>query len=155
MLQGILSGTISLVLVGNFLKLSKTVFFNLSFGLCQEAWEFFLQNFYLFLVRQLFCEVIQLLKHQKQHCKPLLKIAEKTNHFFAMALFYVRYYSLSCSLSWHSLDLTLRGLAENMAPKCLAPSTQPLYPPLNPYVLSSTPNHPSIFSPNNSSTPIS
>jgi hypothetical protein len=32
--------------------------------------------------------LIQLLKHQKQHCKALLKIAEKPNHFFAMALFF-------------------------------------------------------------------
>jgi hypothetical protein len=31
--------------------------------------------------------LIQLLKQQKQHFKPLLKIAEKPNTFFAMALF--------------------------------------------------------------------
>jgi hypothetical protein len=36
-------------------------------------------------------KVIQLLKHQKQHCKALLKIFEKPNHFFAMALFFFRY----------------------------------------------------------------
>ncbi len=37
-------------------------------------------------------KVIQQLKHQKQHCKPLLKIAEKPEKIFAMALFfYVRY----------------------------------------------------------------
>jgi hypothetical protein len=34
-------------------------------------------------------KVIQLLKHQKQHCKPLLKIAEKPDNFFAMALFFM------------------------------------------------------------------
>jgi hypothetical protein len=32
--------------------------------------------------------LIQLLKHQKQHGKALLKIAEKPNHIFAMALFF-------------------------------------------------------------------
>ncbi len=36
-------------------------------------------------------KVILQLKHQKQHAKPMLKIAEKPNTFFAMALFYVRY----------------------------------------------------------------
>jgi hypothetical protein len=38
------------------LILQGILFGTLSFGLCREAREFFLQNFYLLLVRQLFCE---------------------------------------------------------------------------------------------------
>jgi hypothetical protein len=54
-LQGILFGTYTVVLEGNFPKLTKTVFFTkvLVFA---EACVFFLQRFYLFLVRQLLCE---------------------------------------------------------------------------------------------------
>jgi hypothetical protein len=54
-LQGILFGTIS-GFGGQFSKIINNRFFYLSFGLCREAWEFFWQNIYLFLVRQLFCE---------------------------------------------------------------------------------------------------
>jgi hypothetical protein len=39
---------------------------------------------------------IQLLKQQKQHFKPLLKIVEKLDTVFAMALFYVQYCILLC-----------------------------------------------------------
>jgi hypothetical protein len=33
--------------------------------------------------------VTQQLKHQRQHCKPLLKIAEKLDDSLAMALFFM------------------------------------------------------------------
>ncbi len=53
--------------------------------------------------------LIQLLKHQKQHCKALLKIAEKPNHFFAMALFFCPILYRRRSPGMQQLSFTLQG----------------------------------------------
>jgi ethanolamine transporter EutH len=86
-LQGILIGTISMVLVGNFPMLKKP-FFTKVLVFAERPVSSFCKICTFSQFRSSFVKLIQLLKHQKQHSKPLLKIAEKPDNFFAMALFF-------------------------------------------------------------------
>jgi hypothetical protein len=54
-LQGTLFGTFTVVLVDNFPKFKKP-FFNYVLVFAERPVSSFCKNFYLFLVRQLFCE---------------------------------------------------------------------------------------------------
>jgi hypothetical protein len=49
-------------------------------------------------------KAIQQLKHQRQHFKPLLKVAEKSDTFFAIALFYVQYCMNDLLLQRHNSE---------------------------------------------------
>jgi hypothetical protein len=78
-LQGILFGTFPVVLVGNFPKSTKFWSLQRPVGSYYPFLSFFKSD-------SSFVKVIQQLNHQRQHFEPPLKIAEKMDTFFTMAL---------------------------------------------------------------------
>ncbi len=88
-LQGIPFGTFALVLVGYFPNSTKTVFLLMFWSLLRGLWVLIEHFFTCSWLGSSIVKVIQQLKNQMQHSKPLLKIAEKPDTFFAMALFYM------------------------------------------------------------------
>jgi hypothetical protein len=98
-LQGILFWTFTLVLIGNFLKLTKTVFlpkfWSLLICLCILT-----VNFYLFLVRQLFCKGDSTAPTSKAILWTTFENLWKTGHFFHHGAFLCLI--LLCSGRWTS-----------------------------------------------------
>jgi hypothetical protein len=73
--------TFVVVLVSNFPKLTKTILFTEVLVFAERPVGSYGPILFFFYLGSSFVKVIQELKHQRQHFKPLLKITEKLTLF--------------------------------------------------------------------------